>query len=62
MWQNIYETPDLEQIVDDLYRQIKPFYLQLHAYVRRSLMKSYPDYIQKDGPIPAHLLGESLSN
>lgn len=57
MWKNVYETADLEQVMDDLYGQIKPLFLQLHSYVRRKLMKMYPDYVQKDSPIPAHLLG-----
>jgi hypothetical protein len=39
---------------------VKPLYLQLHAYVRRELRKKYgEDIVSKDGPIPAHLLGNA---
>lgn len=41
-----------------LWQQLKPLYLQLHAYVRRELRKKYGEsVVSKDGPIPAHLLG-----
>lgn len=37
-------------------------YLQLHAYVRRKLYENYGgEYINLNGPIPAHLLGELVS-
>ena len=39
-------------------QELKPFYLQIHAYVRRQLRKKYGEKIvSKDGPIPGHLLG-----
>lgn len=44
--------------LETLWQQLKPLYLQLHAYVRRELRKKYGENIvSKDGPIPAHLLG-----
>jgi peptidyl-dipeptidase A len=44
--------------VDRLWEQVKPFYLSLHAYVRKRLRETYGEKIvPKDGPIPAHLLG-----
>jgi hypothetical protein len=36
-----------------------PYYLELHAYVRRKLYDVYgPDVVDLEGPIPAHLLGD----
>lgn len=41
---------------------MKPFYLQIHAYVRGQLRKIYgPKIVPEKGPIPAHLLGNMWS-
>ncbi|XP_008844827.1 angiotensin-converting enzyme [Nannospalax galili] len=57
-WRSLYETDNLEQILEQLYEELQPLYLNLHAYVRRALHHHYgPQYISLDGPIPAHLLG-----
>ncbi|XP_072043034.1 angiotensin-converting enzyme-like [Amphiura filiformis] len=57
-WRSWYEVEDLEAEVLKLYNQLKPFYQQLHAYVRRKLYNVYGSkYINLEGPIPAHLLG-----
>lgn len=57
-WRAPYETDDLEQILVRLFNELKPLYEQLHAYVRRKLMKFYPKEEFPDaGHIPAHLLG-----
>lgn len=41
-----------------IWQQLKPLYLQLHAYVRGQLRKTYGDaVVSADGPIPSHLLG-----
>ncbi|PIK46247.1 putative angiotensin-converting enzyme isoform X3, partial [Apostichopus japonicus] len=57
-WRSWYETPDLRQQVETLYNQLQPLYQNLHAYVRRKLYDLYgSDYINLEGPIPAHLLG-----
>ena len=37
--------------------QLKPFYVKLHAYVRKHLKAAHPDVMPADGTIPAHLLG-----
>jgi peptidyl-dipeptidase A len=37
MWLRSYEADDFRSQVTELWQQIKPFYLQLHAYVRRHL-------------------------
>eukprot|EP00794_Sanderia_malayensis_P011394 gene11394-12580_t len=52
-----YEVGDnLGKIAEKLWLDLKPFYQELHAYVRFKLSKKYPQV--KDGePIPAHLLG-----
>ena len=53
-----YDETGIESMVLRLYEQIKPFYQQLHAYVRRRLNEVYPNHgLHQDGPIPAHLLG-----
>ncbi|XP_071856351.1 angiotensin-converting enzyme-like [Bombus fervidus] len=57
-WLKDYEADDFPEQIEALWQQLKPLYLQLHAYVRRELRKKYgEDIISKDGPIPAHLLG-----
>nr|WBW70101.1 venom protein [Lampona murina] len=58
MWRDKYESDSFEEDVEQLWEQLQPFYKQLHAYVRRKLIKQYPDKgILPDGPIPAHLFG-----
>ncbi|XP_037347809.1 angiotensin-converting enzyme isoform X1 [Talpa occidentalis] len=57
-WRAVYEMPSLEAELEQLYQQLQPLYLNLHAYVRRALHRHYgPEYINLQGPIPAHLLG-----
>ncbi|XP_028823415.1 angiotensin-converting enzyme isoform X2 [Denticeps clupeoides] len=57
-WRSLYETPTFEQDLEKLWKQLEPLYLNLHAYVRRALHKSYGEqYVNLRGPIPAHLLG-----
>ncbi|CAK8671725.1 unnamed protein product [Clavelina lepadiformis] len=57
-WRSWYELPDLEATTEDLWHELEPLYKELHAYVRRKLYDVYgPDYINLNGPIPAHLLG-----
>lgn len=51
--------PFLEQELEQLFQELQPLYLNLHAYVRRALHHHYgPEHINLEGPIPAHLLGE----
>lgn len=59
-WRVQYELPDKQFYaeLEKLWTQMKPFYEQLHAYVRGKLRQKYgSDKISEDGPIPAHLLG-----
>uniref|UniRef100_A0A3Q2EBE3 Angiotensin-converting enzyme n=1 Tax=Cyprinodon variegatus TaxID=28743 RepID=A0A3Q2EBE3_CYPVA len=57
-WRSLYETPTFEEDLEALWKELEPLYLNLHAYVRRALYKKYGEkYINLEGPIPAHLLG-----
>ncbi|KAL7869846.1 hypothetical protein AOLI_G00138340 [Acnodon oligacanthus] len=61
-WRSWYESPTFEQDLETLYKQLQPLYLNLHAFVRRKLYDFYgPKYINLNGPIPAHLLGNMWS-
>ncbi len=60
MWRSGYDMPpaQFEQELDRLWTQVRPLYLQLHAYVRTRLAQKYGSaLVPADGPIPAHLLG-----
>ncbi|XP_028636529.1 angiotensin-converting enzyme-like protein Ace3 [Grammomys surdaster] len=58
LWRSKYESVTLEEDLEQLYKELQPLYLNLHAYVRRSLYRYYgPELIDLRGPIPAHLLG-----
>ncbi|GAB6018818.1 hypothetical protein CHUAL_000479 [Chamberlinius hualienensis] len=57
-WRYPYEDNQFEAHLASLWEQLKPFYMQLHAYVRRKLVAIYGEgYVSSTGPIPAHLLG-----
>ncbi|KAL0125554.1 hypothetical protein PUN28_004576 [Cardiocondyla obscurior] len=59
-WMKDYEADDFADQIETQWQKLKPLYLQLHAYVRRELRKKYgEDVVSKDGPIPAHLLGNA---
>lgn len=60
LWRSSYDMkPEaFEQELDRLWGEIKPFYEQLHCYVRGQLNKKYgSEVVPMDKPIPAHLLG-----
>ncbi len=60
LWRSNYDMkPDqFEKELDRLWTEIKPFYEQLHCFVRSQLEKKYGSKIvDPQGPIPAHLLG-----
>lgn len=62
LWRSKYESDTLEQDLEQLYEELQPLYLNLHAYVRRALHRYYgPELIDPRGPIPAHLLGKALA-
>lgn len=55
---SFYDDPDFFFTVQDLWSQVQPLYKQLFTFVRKGLVKFYGDkLIRKDGPIPAHVLG-----
>ncbi|KAJ8910672.1 hypothetical protein NQ315_002921 [Exocentrus adspersus] len=56
-WLNDYEVSDFKQQVQNLWEQLRPLYLQIHAYVRFKLREKYGDVVSEKGPIPIHLLG-----
>ena len=59
MWLDVYDTADFQSQIARLWDQLTPLYEQLHAYVRGRLRKHYgEEVVSRDGPIPAHLLGE----
>jgi len=54
-----FEETDIQPMIERLYDHTKPFYQQLHAYVRRRLAEVYRNHeLDPRGPIPAHLLGK----
>ena len=60
LWRSRYDmTPaELEADVDRLWGEVRPFYEELHCYVRARLRRTYGKDLVPDGkPIPAHLLG-----
>ncbi|KAG8245218.1 hypothetical protein J6590_009296, partial [Homalodisca vitripennis] len=57
-WREELETDGLEQVVEDLFLEVRPLYRKLHAYVRFKLSEIYN--IDSKDLIPAHLLGGSL--
>ena len=59
MWRAKYDMPpdEFTKELDRLWDQVRPLYLELHAYVRMKLHQKYGDAVPATGPIPAHLLG-----
>lgn len=60
LWRSAYDMSpaEFEQETDRLWNQLKPFYDDLHCYVRGRLSKKFgADKVAPTGPIPAHLLG-----
>jgi peptidyl-dipeptidase A len=59
MWREKYDMPPAEftRELDRLWEQVRPLYVQLHAYVRMKLRQKYGDVVSGNGPLPAHLLG-----
>ncbi|KAF5283057.1 hypothetical protein FQR65_LT14074 [Abscondita terminalis] len=56
-WLYDYESPTFVDDIKRLWQELKPLYMQLHAYVRHKLRQRYGDIVPEKGPIPAHLLG-----
>ncbi|XP_077996677.1 angiotensin-converting enzyme-like [Glandiceps talaboti] len=53
-----YDMDALDKLVEDLFEELRPLYVHLHAYVRDKLVKFYgSERVDPTSPIPAHLLG-----
>jgi peptidyl-dipeptidase A len=60
LWRAGYDMPpgDFSAEMDRVWGQLRPFYMELQAYVRAQLIHKYGAAAQRaDGMIPAHLLG-----
>ena len=60
MWRAGYDMPpdSFVAVVDKLWQEVRPLYVQLHAYVRRRLVARYgPTLVPPGGMLPVHLLG-----
>lgn len=58
LWRNAFEQENFAEEMKRLWGELKPFYYELHTYVRRKLLELYGDKMDsKDPNIPAHLLG-----
>ncbi|XP_053672164.1 angiotensin-converting enzyme-like [Anopheles nili] len=57
-WLSAYEDDTFEEQADAVMEEMRPFYEQLHGYVRYKLRKYYGErVVSEKGPIPMHLLG-----
>lgn len=57
-WLSEYEDESFEEQLEAIFSQIRPFYQQLHAYVRFKLRENYgKDVVSENGPLQMHLLG-----
>lgn len=57
-WNFPFESPSFNLEVEDTWEVIRPLYELLHAYVRRRLRDYYgPEKINRQAPLPAHILG-----
>jgi len=60
LWRSKYDVPpdDFARELDRLWEQVRPLYVQLHAYVRSRLVEKYgAQVVPAAGPIPAQVLG-----
>lgn len=57
-WTFPFESPDFRRDAENVWLEILPLYELVHAYVRRKLREFYgPDRINKNAPLPDHVLG-----
>ncbi|XP_031573665.1 angiotensin-converting enzyme-like [Actinia tenebrosa] len=59
-WRSWYRPGSIGNEVGKLWMDLKPLYMELHAFVRYRLRKQYPVVLDSE-PIPAHLLGNMWS-
>lgn len=54
-----YSEDQFKSEIEQLWLTVKPLYEQLYSYVRRALSTTiYKDQLQRNGRLPAHVLGE----
>lgn len=62
MWRSAFDQDkfNIAKEVEAIYTKILPFYTQFHAYIRRQFSSIYrsDEYLERDTPIPAHLLSK----
>ncbi|XP_050507218.1 angiotensin-converting enzyme-like [Diabrotica virgifera virgifera] len=57
-WSFPFESPSLMLDMEDAWEEVKPLYELLLTYVRRKLREYYgPEKINRQAPLPAHILG-----
>lgn len=53
-----YDSQNFQGEMEEIWQEILPLYELIHAYVRRKLREFYgPDKINKNAPLPDHILG-----
>lgn len=53
-----FDSPRFQDEMENVWQEILPLYEQIHTYVRRKLREFYgPDKINRNAPMPAHILG-----
>ncbi|XP_046742982.1 angiotensin-converting enzyme-like isoform X2 [Diprion similis] len=52
-----YEDDSFQQNIAEVISAVTPLYKHLFTYTRHKLIDRYGDVIRKDGPLPAHILG-----
>jgi peptidyl-dipeptidase A len=60
LWRAGYDMPpdQFSAELDQMWNQVRPLYLSLFTYVRARLSAKYgPQVVPREGPLPAHLLG-----
>ncbi|NNM14307.1 MAG: M2 family metallopeptidase [Gammaproteobacteria bacterium] len=64
VWKGGYDmtSAEFEAESERLWNQVKPLYDELHCYVRDKLADTYGENkVSRDGPMPAHLMGNMWS-
>lgn len=57
-WTFPFESANFRKDAENVWEEILPLYELIHAYVRRKLREFYgPDRINKNAPLPDHVLG-----
>ena len=60
IWLRNYDSETFKDDIAALWENVKPLYEAVHAYTREKLYEVYgPEHVDPQGPIPAHLLGET---